>query len=125
MMLRRNYIFLFHLFMRKRILNIGKFIHSYHYKKLPGSFNGMFQLQRDTDQIIIRNGHDNYTVSIPKLKSISQFPRPKFMPIWNGLFDTVKATQSHKVFKKQINKMFIDSYPSTVDCDLPNCEYCD
>ena len=103
--------------------NVCNFIHKYHFNKLPGSFNGMFQLQRNTGQILIRNGHENYVVSIPKSKSISQFPRPKFIPIWNGLTETVKATQSHTVFKKQIKEHFIESYP--INCDFANCQYCD
>ena len=57
--------------------NVCNFIHKYHFNKLPGSLNGMFQFQRNTDQIVIRNGHDNYVVSKPKSKFISQFPRPQ------------------------------------------------
>ena len=104
-------------------MNVCNFIHKYHFSKLPGSFNGMFQFQRNTDQIVIRNGHDNYVVSKPKSKSINNFPQPKFIPIWNGLTDTIKATQSHNVFKKQIKESFLDTYQ--MNCDLPNCEYCE
>ena len=84
----------------------------------------MFQLQRNTEQVLIRNGHDNYVVSNPNHRINLHFPRPTFIPIWNSLPDDIKATGSHKVFKRQCKDKFLESYPTSVDCDIPHCEYC-
>ena len=62
-------------------------------------------------------------IDIP-LTSDLHFPRPTFIPIWNSLPDDIKATGSHKVFKRQCKDKFLESYPTSVDCDIPHCEYC-
>ena len=104
--------------------NVYSFLHKFHFKKLPMSFNGFFQLQRDTEQRQVRENHDNYVVSLPLNKNVSRFPRPIFAPIWNGLSDTIKATGSHSVFKRQCKEALIDGYETTVDCENLTCEYC-
>ena len=84
----------------------------------------MFQLQRETDQLQTRDNHENYVVSVPLAKTSCHFPKPTFIPIWNGLSDTIKTTLSHKVFKNQCKESLIESYPNTVDCEQEDCEYC-
>ena len=105
-------------------MNACNFIHQYHYKKLPASFTGMFQLLRDSDNIMTREGHENYVVSVPISRNLLNLPRPSIIPIWNGISDTLKATISHKVFKKQCKNTFLESYETEVHCELPTCEYC-
>ena len=105
-------------------LNVYSFMHKYHFKKLTNSFAGMFQLQRETDQLQTRDNHENYVVSVPLAKTYCHFPKPTFIPIWYGLSDTIKATVSHKVFIKQFKESLIESYPNTVDCEQEGCEYC-
>ena len=104
--------------------NACNFMHQYHFKKLPASFTGMFQLLRDTDNIMPRNGHDNYVVSVPISRNLLNLPRPSIIPLWNGISDTLKATKSNKVFKKQCKTTFLESYETEVHCEQPTCEYC-
>ena len=99
-------------------------MHQYHYKKLPNSFNDMFQLQRETDQRQSRDNQNNYVVSVPLSKMSANFPKPTLIPIWNGLSETIKTTESLKVFKRQCKESLIEGYPNTVDCEQENCEYC-
>ena len=97
-------------------INACNFMHQYHFKKLPSSFTGMFQLLRDTDNIMPRNGHDNYVVSVPLSRNLLNMPRPSIIPLWNGISDTLKATISNKVFKKHCKNTFLDSYENEVHC---------
>ena len=65
--------------------NACNFIHQYHFKKLPASFTGMFQLLRDTDNIMPRNGHDYYVVSVPISRNLLNLPRPSIIPLAYGM----------------------------------------
>ena len=80
--------------------NVVSFMHLYTTNRLPISFNGMFTLTRETEDIHIRDSHYFYQVSIPIRKAIAHFPRVIFIPIWNSLSSRYQSTLSHKVFKK-------------------------
>ena len=105
-------------------LNACNFMHQFHLKKLPASFQGMFQLLRDSENIMTRDGHDNYVVSVPIYRNLLNMPRPSITPIWNGLPDTLKCITANKVFKKQCHATFLETYETVIHCDLPTCEYC-
>ena len=104
--------------------NVCKFFHQYRTKTLPGSFQNMFTLLRDTDNMENRDSFYNYEVCKPKFKCLNCFPVVVFPQIWNSLSSIYQSTDSFKVFKKDLKKFYVDKYSEFVSCDNLLCDEC-
>ena len=99
-------------------------MHQFRTNRLPSSFENMFTPMRDTEDRNNRDSYFNYAVSVPVKKSLLNFPRVIFIPIWNALPSKLQCIESHKVFKKESKNNILDGYSEIVDCENPNCDDC-
>ena len=60
----------------------------------------------------------------PQNKALNTFPRVVFLPIWNSLSSLLQSTESHKVFKNDLQKDLIKKYGDFVTCEDLLCEEC-
>ena len=101
--------------------NVVSFMHQYSTKRLPTSFDSMFTLTRETEDIHIRDSYYFYQVIIIVKKAISHFPRVVYIPILNSLSSQYQSTLSHKVFKKESKNLFLDRYKEFEHFDNLQC----
>ena len=99
-------------------------MHQYSTGRLPASFTGIFRLLRETEDMNNRNSFYNFSVSVPIKKSIAQFPRVIFPPIWNGLSSLHQSTESQKCFKKDLKNEMLSKYSEFDVCDNLACIEC-
>ena len=99
-------------------------MHKYANNLLPASFEGLFLRLNETEERNNRDAFYNYKVTVPKIKALNTFPKVIFPPIWNSLSSLLQSTGSHKVFKKELKKTFIDSYGEFTTCDNLLCNEC-
>ena len=104
--------------------SVVNFMHQYATKRLPISFNDMFTLLRETEDLQTRDSYYDYQVSLPIRKSITNFPRVIFIPIWNSLSSQYQSTASHEVFKKECKNMFLEKYNDFESCENLLCPEC-
>ena len=104
--------------------NVCSFLHKFITKRLPPSFQSTFTLLRETDQHNNRDSFYNFKVEAPKNKALNTFPRVVFLPIWNSLGSILQSTESHKVFKNNLQKDLISKYGEFVSCENILCEEC-
>ena len=104
--------------------NVCIFMNQYRTGNLPSSFDGMFSLLRDSEDIGIRDSFYNYKINPPKSKSLNNFPRIVFLPIWNSLSSIYQSTDSHKHFKNELLKSMLSEYEQFIACDNILCVEC-
>ena len=104
--------------------NVCTFLHKYSTKRLPASFDNIFTFLRETDDRNNRDSFYNFKVETPKNKALNTFPRVVFLPIWNSLSSLLQSTESHKVFKNDLQKDLVARYGDFVSCDNILCEEC-
>ena len=104
--------------------NVCTFLHKYCTKRLPGSFDNKFTFLKETDDRNNRDSFYNFKVETPANKALNTLPRVVFLPIWNSLSSLLQSTESHKVFKNDLQKDLIAKYGEFVSCENILCEEC-
>ena len=104
--------------------NVRIFMHQYSTGNLPASFDGMFSLLRDSEDLGNRDAFYNFKINPPKNKSLNNFPRIVYLPIWNSLNSVYQSTESPKHFKNELLKSILSEYEQFVACDDIQCDEC-
>ena len=97
-------------------------IHKYSTKRLPASFENTFKLLRETDERNNRDSFYHFKVETPQNKALNTFPRVVFLPIWNSISSLLQSTESHRVFKNDLQTDLIKKYSDFVTCENLLCE---
>ena len=103
-----------------------KFMHSYVNNTLPGSFDGLWPVNRDRNErgATLWNAND---LAIPwaRLAFNSRFPKHSLPKLWNAFDDeALKNTVNPNTFKNNLKTYFIDDLAATVSCNRAYCRDC-
>ena len=99
------------------------FMHQYRHKKLPVSFENMFQEITENDALQTRHNDYNF-INKPAIKRyLEKFPTKTMLSNWNYLDIECKATADAEEFKSLLKHKFLSSYSSEPECDA-NCYIC-
>ena len=99
------------------------FMHQYRNKKLPTSFENMFQDITDSNELQTRNNDYNY-LNRPAIKEyLEKYPTKVMVSNWNYLDIAFKSTAEPEEFKLLLKQKMLSSYSYEPDC-AANCFVC-
>ena len=99
------------------------FMHQYRNKKLPTSFENMFQDITDSNELQTRNNDYNYLNRPAIKKYLEKYPTKVMVSNWNYLDIEFKSTAEPEEFKLLLKQKMLSSYSSEPDC-AANCFVC-
>ena len=102
------------------------FMHSYINNTLPGSFDGLWPLNRDRNVrgATLRNAKDLF---VPRacLAFNARLPLHSFPKLWNNFNnEALKLNTNTNSFKKNLKTYFLDDLASSVHCNRAFCRDC-
>ncbi len=85
-----------------------KFMHSYHFKKLPISFAHLWQTNAERNPVrILRNAND-YFIPQHRIELVKRMPLYTFPAVWNGE-NIEKLNPNQPAYLKSLKKRGLDS----------------
>ena len=99
------------------------FMHKYRNKKLPSSFEGIFQDSSDTEGTQNRHNDYNYDTLPATKKYLENFPLKQIIFNWNSLSLDLKATADPVEFERMLKSNYLSKYKYESDCS-PDCFIC-
>ena len=103
-----------------------KFMHSYINNTLPGSFDGLWPMNRDRNVrgATLRNSGDLF-VPRARLAFNASLPLHSFPKLWNNINnDALKLTANPNRFKNDLKTYFLDDLATSVHCNRAYCRDC-